>query len=82
MVSILEFQNTIGTDTTGFLASDDTNKQIVLSFRGSESFNNWVANAAFQLKQEQVCKGCQVETGFWLSRLAVRNVLMKDIFAT
>ncbi len=42
--SVYEFQNSGLTDTTGFIAVDDTNHLIVLSFRGSAEWKNWMAN--------------------------------------
>ncbi|KAL1630957.1 hypothetical protein SLS56_004631 [Neofusicoccum ribis] len=43
----LEFEDTTVTDTTGFVAVDKTNSLIVVSFRGSRSIQNWIANFDF-----------------------------------
>ncbi|KAI9699279.1 MAG: hypothetical protein M1836_002889 [Candelina mexicana] len=42
--SVYEFQNSRFTDTTGFIAVDDTNGLIVLAFRGSSEWKNWVSD--------------------------------------
>ncbi|KAE8344748.1 hypothetical protein BDV24DRAFT_171310 [Aspergillus arachidicola] len=55
-------------DVAGFLAVDESNQQIVLSFRGTRSIETWAANV--QLGKEDVdelCDGCEVHTGFWKS---------------
>ncbi|KAL1850239.1 hypothetical protein Plec18167_007344 [Paecilomyces lecythidis] len=61
-----EFQDTSGYgDTTGFLAVDKTNELIVLSFRGSSSFDNWIANIDFVKTDVDLCDGCEAHSGFW-----------------
>lgn len=47
---------------------DETNKLIVLSFRGSSDIQNWVANLNFGLNNDSgLCDGCSVHSGFWQS---------------
>ena len=51
---------------TGFLAADFTNKLIVLSFRGSKTISNWIADLDFILTAvSDLCSGCEVHRGFW-----------------
>ncbi|KAL0256228.1 hypothetical protein SLS55_008620 [Diplodia seriata] len=45
--TVVEFEDSVVTDTTGFVATDSTNSQIVVSFRGSRSIQNWIANFDF-----------------------------------
>ncbi|KAE8383761.1 Alpha/Beta hydrolase protein [Aspergillus bertholletiae] len=55
-------------DVSGFLAVDETNRQIVLSFRGTRSIETWVANVQFAKEHvDELCDGCEVHTGFWKS---------------
>ncbi|KAI9716541.1 MAG: hypothetical protein M1812_005272 [Candelaria pacifica] len=42
--SVYEFQNSRFTDTTGFIAVDQTNHLIVLSFRGSAEWRNYASD--------------------------------------
>lgn len=44
---------------------DKTNELIVLSFRGSSSFDNWIANIDFVLTDVDLCDGCEAHSGFW-----------------
>jgi len=58
------FADTERTDTTGFIAKDDTKKAIVLSFRGSSSIRNFVADANIAMEDVPYCSGCSVHKGF------------------
>ena len=52
------------TDATGFVAVDDTNKLIILSYRGSSSLSNWIGNINIDFNAFAPCSGCQVHRGF------------------
>lgn len=71
--------STFSTDTTGFLAVDRTNRYIVLSFRGSSSVRNYLANLAFTTTPVELCAGCEVHDGFWSSWLEVQPTVIKAI---
>jgi hypothetical protein len=61
---------------TGFVATDTTNKLIVLSFRGSRSVRNWLTNLNFPIAPTTICATCSSSIGFWQSWLeAQTNVL-------
>ncbi|KAK5939369.1 hypothetical protein PMZ80_008673 [Knufia obscura] len=62
--SILEFQDLGVADATGFVAVDDTNKLIVLSYRGSTSLSNWIGNINIDFNAFAPCSGCLVHRGF------------------
>ncbi|KAE8134727.1 Alpha/Beta hydrolase protein [Aspergillus pseudotamarii] len=67
-------------DVAGFLAVDESNKQIVLSFRGTRSIETWAAN--IQLAKEDVdelCDGCKVHTGFWKSWESVATATLDGV---
>ncbi|KAL7274492.1 hypothetical protein RUND412_002596 [Rhizina undulata] len=62
----IEFANSALTDTTGFVARDDTTSTIVVAFRGSQSLRNWITNSIFVPKSiDDWCTGCEVHTGFY-----------------
>ncbi|KAJ5747397.1 uncharacterized protein N7511_009093 [Penicillium nucicola] len=61
------------TDTAGYIAVDDTNKAVVLAFRGSYSVRNWFADASFPYIDPGLCSGCFAELGFWSSWTNVRD---------
>ena len=70
------FASSIKSDVTGFVATDTTNKLIVLSFRGSRSVRNWLTNLNFPVAPTTICATCTSSIGFWQSWLeAQTNVL-------
>lgn len=65
-------------DVTGFLAVDDTNQLLVLSFRGSRSASNWIANLDYGLVDaSDLCDDCEAHGGF----LKAWNVVADDLTA-
>ncbi|KAF1911354.1 Alpha/Beta hydrolase protein [Ampelomyces quisqualis] len=74
--TLTEFENSLATDVTGFVATDSTNKLIVLSFRGSRSIRNWITNLAFPAIPTSICPDCLSSKGIWVSWLeAQKNVV-------
>ncbi|KAI8935522.1 hypothetical protein NX059_008092 [Plenodomus lindquistii] len=74
--TLTEFENSIRSDITGFVATDSTNKLIVISFRGSRSIRNWITNLVFPVVPTTLCANCSGSAGFWGSWLeAQSNVL-------
>ncbi|KAI9831661.1 MAG: hypothetical protein M1819_004727 [Sarea resinae] len=63
--TVIEFQNSLVTDVTGYVAVDSTNELIVVAFRGSESLRNWLSDADFPYVASNLCDGCLVDQGFW-----------------
>ncbi|KAF7164530.1 hypothetical protein CNMCM5623_009027 [Aspergillus felis] len=70
------FSNETITDTAGFVALDNTNKAIVIAFRGSYSVRNWITDATFPLTDPGLCDGCQAELGFWTAWKLVRDDIL------
>lgn len=65
---------------TGFLALDSTNELIVLSFRGSQTLDNWIANLEADLVNASViCSGCEAHNGFFSSWNSVAGTLTSQI---
>lgn len=62
--SLLEFQNEGLEDSTGFVALDHTNQLIVMSFRGTTSFANIVADIDLIMVPWNVCDLCTAHAGF------------------
>lgn len=56
------------TSIEGFVAIDNVNQEVVLSFRGSISLRNWLANLDFglddQCEDDLGYQGCRVHAGF------------------
>ncbi|KAF2465622.1 alpha/beta-hydrolase [Lindgomyces ingoldianus] len=77
--TLTEFENSLKTDTTGFVATDTTNKLIVISFRGSRSVRNWLANLDFPTTGTSICDGCDAATGFWNSWREAEAGVMKVV---
>ena len=77
--SVAEFENTKIADDTGFIAVDETNRLIVLSFRGTHSFANRDLDIDFILTDTDLCAGCFVHRGFWTAWLEVRDTITPQI---
>ncbi|KAF1831946.1 alpha/beta-hydrolase [Decorospora gaudefroyi] len=74
--TLTEFENSLISDITGFVALDHSNKLIVLSLRGSRSIRNWLTNVQFPVTPTSICPTCSASFGFWTSWLeAQTNVL-------
>jgi triacylglycerol lipase len=67
-------------NVAGFLAADQTNNLLVLSFRGSRTLSTWIANLDFGLTDDSnLCSGCEVHSGFWKSWETVADNLTTKI---
>ena len=67
-------------DTTGYLAIDETNEMIVLSFRGSSNLENWIANLdVLKTSLPNFCDGCEAHSGFWNAWETVADELTAQI---
>lgn len=67
---------------TGFVALDHTNKAIVVSFRGSQSIDNWLTNFDFGLVPTDLCSRCTAHAGFWRSWTDARDAVIPAVKAT
>lgn len=63
------------------MATDTTNKLIVIAFRGSRSIENWVANLDFAMVDVSFCSGCRVHSGFLESWNGVQDGVIKAVQA-
>ncbi|CAO2655556.1 Nn.00g043590.m01.CDS01 [Neocucurbitaria sp. VM-36] len=77
--TLTEFENSIQSDITGFVATDTTNKLIVLSFRGSRSVRNWLTNLNFPVIPTTLCTECAASIGFWSSWLEAQSNVLSAI---
>ncbi|XP_014554121.1 hypothetical protein COCVIDRAFT_105725 [Bipolaris victoriae FI3] len=77
--TVTEFENSIKSDVTGFVATDTTNKLIVLSFRGSRSVRNWLTNVQFPVADTTICTTCASSIGFWQSWLEAQTNVVSAI---
>ncbi|KAK4924562.1 hypothetical protein LTR66_016451 [Elasticomyces elasticus] len=71
--SVYEFSDLGATDATGFIAIDNPNKLIVLSYRGSRSLLNFLGDVNFAFVETDICDGCQVHAGFFDSWTSSRD---------
>ncbi|KAL8844090.1 MAG: hypothetical protein Q9176_001496 [Flavoplaca citrina] len=72
VVSVYEFQNSLKTDVTGYVAIDNTRALTVLAFRGSSSVRNWITNINFPAEPTDICPSCTAHDGFWDSWVEAR----------
>ncbi|KAJ5088997.1 Lipase class 3 [Penicillium argentinense] len=79
--SLYEFEeSTQWGDVAGFLAVDDTNQLLVLSFRGSRSASTWIANLDYGLTDvSDLCDECEAHGGFWKAWNVVADDLISQI---
>ncbi|KAF2814910.1 alpha/beta-hydrolase [Mytilinidion resinicola] len=77
--TLVEFENSLKTDVTGFVAVDHTNSITVVSFRGSASIKNWIANLDMTQIPTDICTGCKVHQGFWDSWTEARDGVLNAI---
>ena len=75
----MTYHSSLITDVTGFVAADDTNKRIVVSFRGSASIQNWIANLNFNAVDTDLCRGCTAHAGFWTSWREARTGVLNAV---
>jgi predicted lipase len=61
------------------VALDHTNKLLVVSFRGSASIKNWIANLNFDTANTDICSGCTAHEGFWTSWREARSRVLNAI---
>jgi len=70
------------TDVTGFVAVDNTNKLVVISFRGSASQKNFLADAVYEKDETDLCTGCYAHRGFWKSWAEARENVLGALIST
>ncbi|KAI8381060.1 lipase [Radiomyces spectabilis] len=64
-------------DTNGYIIRDDAKKKLYLTFRGSSSIRNWIADFTFIATSYTPVKGAKVHTGFYNSYKEVaQNVIL------
>ncbi|KAF2405365.1 alpha/beta-hydrolase [Trichodelitschia bisporula] len=66
-------------DTSGFVAIDQTNALVVVSFRGSESYRNYASDINIPLVLTDVCTGCLSGAGWWLAWREVRDSIAEAV---
>ncbi|KAI9844580.1 MAG: hypothetical protein M1838_002145 [Thelocarpon superellum] len=75
--SIIEFQHTLITDDTGYVAIDQTRQLIVVAFRGTQAIQNFIDDNAFiKLPFLEMCLTCLVHRGFLNSWLEIRDQVL------
>ncbi|KAF2109324.1 Alpha/Beta hydrolase protein [Lophiotrema nucula] len=79
--TVSEFESTKATDVTGFVANDDSNQLIILSFRGSTSLANWLTNFNIPAVATTICSGCTAHGGFWQSWVDARPDVLAAVKA-
>ncbi|KAK1140665.1 hypothetical protein N8T08_009978 [Aspergillus melleus] len=78
-VTDIEFSNTTLSDTAGFVTVDHSHSSIVVSFRGSYSVRNWLADVNFAFVDPGLCTGCLAEAGFWSSWAFAKNDIVASL---
>ncbi|KAF9699096.1 hypothetical protein EKO04_003098 [Ascochyta lentis] len=80
--TVLEYSKTETlTDVTGFVAINHTNRAIIISFRGSQSIDNWLTNFDFGFTNTDICPDCTAHSGFWNSWVDARTTVLPAVKA-
>ncbi|EKG10276.1 Lipase class 3 [Macrophomina phaseolina MS6] len=80
--TVSEFENSLITDVTGFVATDSTNNLIVVSFRGSGSVRNYLTDLSFPLVDaSDICAGCHAFGGFYTAWTEARKGVLAAVEA-
>ncbi|KAI0851606.1 alpha/beta-hydrolase [Daldinia vernicosa] len=69
------------TDIQGFVSTDDTNKLIVASVRGSNSIRNFIADLVFIPLPCDLVDGCLIHSGFFLSYKEIEDKMLDGVMA-
>ena len=70
------------TDVTGYVAVDHTLSVTVLSFRGSKSVRNWMADLDFPQVPTDICDDCDCAQGFYNSWTEARSGVLAAMSTT
>ena len=69
-------------ETTGYIALDHTNKNIVLSYRGTHELRQWIVNfGAVPRLVTELCSTCVVHYGFWAAFQKTQELIVDTIKA-
>ena len=79
MKTLDEFENTAAADDTGFISVDNWAKEIVLSFRGTQSMANWHQNLKVLRVHTGWCHKCNAHQGFWEGWQQVRKEVIEIV---
>jgi len=74
--TMLEFTNIRMSDDSGFVAVDDKNRLVVVSFRGTLSRANWMVDLRMTRGEIGWCEGCSVHNGFWGAWQEIKDKIM------
>lgn len=78
--TVSEFENSLVTDVTGFVATDSTNNLIVVSFRGSGSVRNYLTDFNFPIvSASDICDGCHAFGGFYTAWTEARDGVLDAV---
>ncbi|KAF2138475.1 uncharacterized protein K452DRAFT_87132 [Aplosporella prunicola CBS 121167] len=78
--TVLEFENSLLTDVTGYVAVDKTNSLIVVAFRGSNSVRNYLADINFPaIPATDICASCTADAGFYTSWREAREGVLSAV---
>ena len=80
--SVIEFENTPINDDTGFLAVDETNRLILLTFRGTHSLQSLGTDLDYGFADTDLCEGCLVHKGFWHAWLEMKDRITTQVLET
>ncbi|KAL8691284.1 MAG: hypothetical protein Q9218_003463 [Villophora microphyllina] len=73
VIAVYEFENSLKTDVTGYVAIDNTKSLTVLAFRGSKSVRNFITDVDFTAVPTDICPACTAHQGFWNSWVEART---------
>jgi hypothetical protein len=76
---LLPIPTTPNTDTAGFVSSDSTNRLIAVSFRGTESWRNYITDAQVSLDSVDLCDDCEGFRGMYNAWSEVSGAIISTV---
>lgn len=67
------------TKLSGFIAIDEKNELLVLSFRGAEFGSNWLVLFGLTRHPTHLCEGCSAHEAFWRPWMEVKKQVKDEI---
>lgn len=66
-------------DTNGYIGYTSSQSRIYVSYRGSESIQNWIDNLDAVLTDYPLCGGCEVHKGFYKAETSIFNEVLTEV---
>jgi putative lipase involved disintegration of autophagic bodies len=80
LTDVKQIDNSL-TSILGFVGYDKLKNDVVVAWRGTTDYKNWIADGDFKLTTYSGCSNCQIHQGFYLAYLSIAAKLQDAITA-